>query len=177
MPKLNLKQLTERLYGRIKQLEAGEEVAAKDIAALLTVEQRNQLDADWQIQQELRAGKRATTERQRQEFGWKSKREVRLNVLRQALADAERQLLGWHANKQQELEIRQTRIYMKTFGEATDEGKPVQQARNMANNKLTQSGLPRMDGQQVNHQSMRDKEVFEMEAKLKKMLATSDKKK
>jgi len=38
MPKLNTEQLMQRLERRIHQLELGEEVAAKDIKALLSAE-------------------------------------------------------------------------------------------------------------------------------------------
>ena len=43
MPKLNTEQLMERLERRIQQLELGEEIAAKDIKALLSAEQQQQL--------------------------------------------------------------------------------------------------------------------------------------
>ena len=43
MPKLNTEQLMERLERRIHQLELGEEIAAKDIKALLNAEQQQQL--------------------------------------------------------------------------------------------------------------------------------------
>jgi len=43
MPKLNTEQLMERLERRIHQLELGEEIAAKDIKALLSAEQQQQL--------------------------------------------------------------------------------------------------------------------------------------
>jgi len=43
MPKLNTEQLMERIQKRIHQLELGEEVAAKDIKALLNAEQQQQL--------------------------------------------------------------------------------------------------------------------------------------
>jgi len=43
LPKLNTEQLMERLERRIHQLELGEEIAAKDIKALLSAEQQQQL--------------------------------------------------------------------------------------------------------------------------------------
>ena len=43
MPKLNTEQLMERIQTRIHQLELGEEVAAKDIKALLSAEQQQKL--------------------------------------------------------------------------------------------------------------------------------------
>ena len=84
MPKVNATQLPERIQKRIDELEAGVEVDAKDIRAVLTAEQQTQLDAAWAEQQQLRKAKRATTAAQQQALGWRSKSEVRLEVLRQA---------------------------------------------------------------------------------------------
>ena len=43
MPKLNTEQLVERIQKRIHQLELGDEIAVKDIKALLSGEQQQQL--------------------------------------------------------------------------------------------------------------------------------------
>ena len=43
MPLLNTQQLMERVQKRIHQLELGEEIAAKDIKALLNAEQQQKL--------------------------------------------------------------------------------------------------------------------------------------
>ena len=88
MPKVNATQLPERIQKRIDELEAGIEVDAKDIRAVLTAEQQAQLDAAWAEQPQLRKAKPATTAAQQQALGWRSKREVRLEILRQAKAEA-----------------------------------------------------------------------------------------
>lgn len=72
MPKLNNLQLAEHIRQRIAQLEADKEIAAKDVRALLTDVQHTELEAAWQHQQQLRKGKRATTEAQQKALGWKS---------------------------------------------------------------------------------------------------------
>ena len=70
MPKLNNTHIADRLGKRIAELEAGEEIAAKDVRALLTDEQMVRLDADWKNQELLRKGQRATTEEQKRALGW-----------------------------------------------------------------------------------------------------------
>ena len=86
MPKLNAEQLMERIQKRIHQLELGEEIAAKDIKALLNAEQQQQLVDALAAQVELKKNKRARTDAEKQALGWKSIREVRLDVLRAALS-------------------------------------------------------------------------------------------
>ena len=73
MPKLNGIHIFERLRERLEQLEAGEEIAAKEIRSLLTPEQQQELEDAWKEQQELRKGKRARTAEEEKELGWKAK--------------------------------------------------------------------------------------------------------
>ena len=61
MPTLNGIHILSRLTERLEQLEAGEEIAAKEIRSLLTPEQQQELEDAWRQQQELRKGKRART--------------------------------------------------------------------------------------------------------------------
>ena len=61
MPKLDGTHILGRLIERLEKLEAGEEIAAKEIRSLLTAEQQQELDDAWKAQQELRKGKRART--------------------------------------------------------------------------------------------------------------------
>ena len=84
----------ERIQKRIHQLELGEEVAAKDIKALLSTEQQQQLVDALAAQVELKKNKRARTDAEKQALGWKSIREVRLDVLRAALNAANDGLLA-----------------------------------------------------------------------------------
>ena len=72
----------ERMQKRIHQLGLGEEVAAKDINALLNAEQQQQLAYALAAQVELKKDKRARTDEEKQALGWQSIREVRLDVLR-----------------------------------------------------------------------------------------------
>jgi predicted nucleic acid-binding OB-fold protein len=62
MPKLNTEQLMERIQKRIHQLELGEEVAAKDIKALLNAKQQHQLVDALTVQAELKKNKYARSE-------------------------------------------------------------------------------------------------------------------
>ena len=60
MPKLTSLQLLERIEERLRDLEAGKELEAREINVLLTTQQRQQLKAEWQAQQKLRKLKRPT---------------------------------------------------------------------------------------------------------------------
>ena len=58
MPKLSSLQILERIEERLRDLEAGKELEAREINVLLTTQQRQQLKAEWQAQQKLRKLKR-----------------------------------------------------------------------------------------------------------------------
>ena len=60
MPKLSSIQVLERIEERLRDLEAGKELEAREINVLLTTQQRQQLKAEWQAQQKLRKLKRPT---------------------------------------------------------------------------------------------------------------------
>ena len=167
MPKLDDTHLADRIRKRIADLEADKEVAAKDIRAVLTNEQQAAIDTAWAEQQLLRKGKRARTEQEQQALGWRTKRDIRLEVLRQALELAEDNLVDVYKKKLKKVEARAGKIYFDALYEVIDEGKPSSQAANWANNELTRAGLNRLDGARVSSVSKRDKEVRELEAKLK----------
>ena len=167
MPKLNGTHIVERLRKRIVELEAGEEVAAKDIRVLLTDEQNAALDAAWAEQERLRKGKRIRNEAERQALGIKSKRELRIAAFKSALEQAEdNEIAAWDA-KLRAAEVRQARVYFDALNAAKASGKDKSAAENWANNELTRAGLRRLDGQDVRYLSKRDKEVFEMEDALR----------
>ena len=111
MPKLDATHLRGRIQRRLEQLEAGKRVAAKDIRAVLTAEQQIQLDSEWREQQLLRKQKRARTENEQVELGWKTKSEVMISVLKQALVVAEDGELEALEEKMKRKEVRQARIY------------------------------------------------------------------
>jgi len=60
LPKLTSLQVLERIEERLRDLEAGKELEAREINVLLTTQQRQQLKAEWQVQQKLRKLKRPT---------------------------------------------------------------------------------------------------------------------
>ena len=118
MPKLNGTHMVERLRKRLAELEAGEEVVAKDIRILLNDEQNAALDAAWTEQEKLRAGKRARTLAQRQALGIKSKRELRIAAFKSALEQAEdNEIAAWDA-KLRAAEVRQARVYFDALNAA-----------------------------------------------------------
>lgn len=166
MPKVKNAYLAERIRKRIAELEAGDEVPAKDIRAVLTNEQQAAIDTAWAEQQQLRKGKRARTEQEQQALGWRNKRDIRLLVLRQALKEADAEVLSALQEELKQSEIRQSKIYLRSFFKAIREGKPRNQAENWANNELTRAGLNRLDGQRVNSFSQGDKKLRELEDKL-----------
>ena len=160
----------ERIQKRIHQLELGEEIAAKDIKALLSAEQQQQLVEALAAQVELKKNNRARTDAEKQALGWQSIREVRLDVLRSALNAANGGLLGDFERRLNEKEVRQANIYLREYSDAMKADKSVFAAQGAANNALTRAALPRVDGQDVNSMSQRDREVFALEAQLKERI-------
>ena len=145
MPKLDATHLFSRLVIRLEQLEAGEEIAAKEIRSLLTTKQLKELDDAWKKQQELRKGIRARTPEEEKALGWKTKREVRIEVFKDAIAAADENIELEFEKLQIKAVRRRMRIYFEALDEAQKMGKDMTEAKNYANNKLTQAGLQRMD--------------------------------
>jgi hypothetical protein len=122
----------------------------------------------WEEQQALRKAKRARTEAEGKALGWKTKREVRIEVFKRALATAWEGIDSEFERLQEQASIRQAKIYFDEYNKAVAEGKEIPVAKNRANNELTRAGLRRMDGQQVNRfMTARDREVFKMEESLR----------
>jgi hypothetical protein len=161
MPKLNGIQIVERLMGRLAQLEAGEEIAAKDIRSLLTLEQQQELEDAWNEQQELRKGKRAGTAEEEKAIGWKTKREVRIEVFKSAVSAADSNLDKELVKHEAEIAKRQLRIYFDALDRAKEMGKDETEAKNYANNELTRAGLQRMDYKQKLIEEIKQKRVIE----------------
>lgn len=174
MPKLDDTHTVDRLRKRIAELEAGKEVSAKDLKAVLTEAQWEAMEDAWEHQRKLREAKQARDEQEKKAVGWKTKREVRLEILKAALDVAKAGSSKAWKKKLDKAAVRQGRIYFKEYGKARDAGKDVQTAKNIANNALTRAGLRRLDGQEVRSFSKRDKEVREMEARLRKMGGTKE---
>lgn len=164
MPKLNITHIVERLQQRIEQLENGEALEARDINALLTKEQQRELKALWAEQQALRKTHRQPkTEAEKERIGWKTIRDVRLQVYRQALADAQNGLGDGILDLQRKSEIRAARVFMDAFSKAKSADK---NAWTQGNAALQRAGFSRLDGLGRGTGSRRDQEVQKMEAKL-----------
>jgi hypothetical protein len=161
MPKLNGIHIFERLIQRLEQLEAGEEIAAKEIRSLLTPSQQQELEDAWKEQQELRKGKRARTAEEEKALGWKSKREVRIEVFKRAVCEADSNLEKELLKREVEITKRQLRIYFDALDEAKEKGKDNTEAENYANNELTRAGLQRMDYKQKLAEEIKQKREIE----------------
>lgn len=167
MPKLDATHLAERLARRLSELEGGLEVASRDILALLNSEQRKALADAWSAQEQLRASGAARTEDERRAIGWRTKREVRIEALRDALVEAKAaQPAVWRA-KVKQANVRQTKVYFDALNEAETTGKDPIAARNWANNELTRAGLARLDGFEVRTRNPRDAEMRDIEHQLR----------
>ncbi len=166
MPELDDTHTSQRLQWRIAQLEAGDEIAKRDIYAVLDQQQQQALESELAAQQALKKMSRARTEEEKRAAGWKTIREVRIEVLKRALAQAATRELGAWKKKVHDSEVRGAKIYLEAFFEAKKAGKTTQAAYIWANNALTRAGLQRRDGRVVGDRSARDKAVREMEEKI-----------
>ena len=170
MPKLNKVQIADRLREKLDDLRNGKEVAARDLRTMLTDEQIAMLDTAWAQQQALRKLKRARTKEEEQALGWRSKREIQIEVLEQVVNQADEQVLEALMELQYKAEVRQARIYLDGYSKARAAGKTELEAQSIANNDLTRAGLPRVDGQVVRYTNRRDREVWALENQLREQL-------
>ena len=165
MPKLNITHLPQRLKERLEKLERGEEVDKKDIKALLDDEQIERMEQAWSKQQALRKiHKPPKTSEEANKIGWKTIREVRIEIYKQAIEEAEGGLLDGIRKLQADSETKAARIFMDAWSKALDEGKSSWSAQSSGNIALTRAGL--RQGEVV--ASKRDKEVWAMEDALRK---------
>ncbi len=172
MPQLSVDQILDRLKEKLKRLEDGEELPNKDVRALLTQEQLQQLGQAWAEQEVLRKNQRARTDEQKKELGWKSKREVRIDIYRQAVLDAENGILDEFKIMMHKAEAKRSRIYLETYFKARDAGKEKYQAENEANAALTRAHLRRLDGVDMRVGTKRDKVVKVSQKVLENYLRT-----
>jgi hypothetical protein len=120
MPKLNPTHLPERLKEAIKELEAGIEVEAKKNKTLLNAQQQKELDDAWTKQQALRKQhKPPKTEAEKKKIGWKDKREVRIEIYKQALAELEEDVFDIHLKQLAKEQAKATKAYLKGYFGAT----------------------------------------------------------
>lgn len=120
MPKLNDTHLPKRLKEAIKQLEEGEEVEAKKNKTLLNAKQQQALVDAWDQQQALRKQHKAPkTEEEKRKIGWKDKREVRIDIYKQALAELEEDIFDIHLKQLAKEQAKATKAYLKGYFGAT----------------------------------------------------------
>jgi hypothetical protein len=180
MPKLEIEHLIQKLQKRTKQLENGKLLEARDINVLLNVKQLNDLKNYWSKQQALRkTHKTPITEQDKKRIGWKTIREVRLDILNKALVDANDSLLGSFEKRLKALEVKRDKIYMKEVNKNIKDGVDKTTAALRANNELIRHGLQKIDRMRNNKLgfSKRDREIREMEDDLRKRVELEDKKK
>jgi hypothetical protein len=164
MPKLNILHLVNRLQQRIKQLENGDALEARDINALLNDAQREQLKRAWAAQQELRKKHRQPqSDDEKFNIGWKTIREVRLDIMREALAELEANLTDTLDILQQQREVKAARVFLDAYVKAKADGKNPLSA---ANNELQRAGFRRTDKRSIGFRSPRDLEIQNMEERI-----------
>lgn len=165
MPKLNVLHLLERLKERLGQLENGEEIDARDVKALLNVSQQVALENALLEQKELRKQYRQPkTEERKKEIGWKTIREVRIGVCKQAIKELESGLVENVKQLQKQREAKAARIFMDAYCKAKNEGRNAWSAGQIA---LARNGFRKNGGVGL---TKRDKEIREMEESLKNQL-------
>lgn len=168
MPKLNITHLVGRIQERIEQLERGDALEARDINALLTKEQQQALKDAWTVQQALRKiHKPPKSNEEGQKIGWKTIREVRLEIYKQALQEAQDGVGDGIEKLLHQSEVKAARVFMDAFSKAKDEDKNAWSAGNIA---LRRNGFSRIDGQSYSYSNKRDGEVNEMEDSLRERM-------
>lgn len=105
---------------------------------------------------------RSTTKRVSVEerFGWKTLREVRLDVLQTIVAKLDASSFEDILDEQRASEVRAARVYMAAWAKAYDEDKNADSAGNIA---LRRNGFQRVDGQDYSVGTGRDLEIRLME--------------
>ena len=167
MPKLNVTHLVGRIQERIEQLERGDALEARDINALLTKEQQQKLKDAWTVQQALRKiHKPPKSNEEAQKIGWKTIREVRLEIYKQALQEAQDGVDDGIEKLLHQSEVKASRIFLDAYFSAKD-GTNKWSAGNIA---LRRNGFNRIDGQSYSYSNKRDREVNEMEDSLRERM-------
>ena len=165
MPKLNHFQITSRLEARLAELESGVEIEARDIKALLTDEQNQLLDRLWDEQQLIRTTHKTKAKAEADGLVWKTKKELRIDVYKQAIAEAKESVLDEILKEQEVSEVRAAKIFMNAFGEALDKDKDGMVAGNIA---LVRNGFKRIDNETRRlGLNQRDREILAMENAIK----------
>ena len=165
MPKLNHFQIAARLEARLAELESGVEIEARDIKVLLTDEQNELLDRLWDEQQLIRKSHKTKAKAEADGLVWKTKKEIRIDVYKQAIAEANNSALDEILKEQEASEVRAAKIFMDAYFEALDKDKDGMVAGNIA---LVRNGFKRIDNETRRlGLNERDKEILAMENAIK----------
>ena len=167
MPKLDITHKISRIQERIVQLEGGEALEARDINALLTKEQQQMLKQLWAEQQALRKTHKSKAAADAGGLVWKTIREVRLDVYRQAFAEMQNELVDGMTALAEQSEIKAAKVFMDAWAAAEKDNRDGWVQGNIA---LRRAGFNRLDHRSGNAGSKRDEEVREMEDALRKKL-------
>jgi hypothetical protein len=102
---------------------------------------------------------------QEERFGWQTKRDIRLRLLRETLAELNTNLVAELEREQEQRELRAARVYMDAYVAAQKDGRNAVAEANAA---LQRNGFRRMDTRYSRSMTRRDREVREMEEALLK---------
>lgn len=160
MPKINNVHRLDRLKERLAQIERDEDVDIRDINNLLEKEQEQRLKDLWTDEQAKRKNKLYKKEE------WKTKRDFRITVLKDAISQIDNNLLGELEQLQHQAEVKAARVFMDAYTEAKENNK---NALSKANIALQRAGFRPID-RRVNSISQRDREIREVEELLKKRI-------
>ena len=140
------------------ELRTGNQAAAKHSNAVLA-----ELYEQLPILVTSKNERRRVTQEQR--FGWQTKRDIRLRLLRDTLNELNDNLVAELEQEQFQREVRAARIFMDAFCKAREAGKDGYSEANAA---LQRNGFRRLDTQYSRVSNRRDREVREMEEALLK---------
>ena len=148
-------------------MERGDALEARDINALLTKEQQQELKDAWTKQQALRKiHKPPKSIEETNKIGWKTIREVRLEIYKQALQEAQDGVGDGIEKLLHQSEVKASRVFLDAYFNAK-EGTNKWSAGNIA---LRRNGFNRIDGQSYSYSNKRDREVNEMEDSLRERM-------
>jgi hypothetical protein len=157
VPKLNITHLVGRIQERIEQLERGDALEARDINALLTKEQQQALRDAWTKQQLLRKiHKLPKSNEEANKIGWKTIREVRLQIYKQALQEAQDGVGDGIEKLLHQSEVKAARVFLDAYFNAK-EGTSKCSAGNIA---LRRNGFSRIDGQNFSIEMLHFESLF-----------------
>lgn len=100
---------------------------------------------------------------QEERFGWQTKRDIRLRLLRETLDEASNNLDAELEQEQLKRQVKEARVFMAAYFKAVDEQRNPMAEANAA---LQRNGFKRLDVQYSRGSGVRDREVREMEAAL-----------